>query len=140
MNLKKLGAALAVAACGWMLLGSAVPATAADRYDHYDRYYGRSYYEGHDRAEARRRVIVRDRLIDLGDRTRLADRGGMISRHMAARIYDQLDDVRDFLRGERYLSDIEYDRRMRDLDHAEYDLRAARGGRYGHYERSGYYR
>lgn len=120
---------------GVAALGAAAPAVHAD---HYDRYYGQRYYRGHDRDEIRRREILRDRLIDLADRIRLAEREGDISRSRANRLYDRLDDVRDFLRGDRHLSDSEFDRRADDLRDVARDLRDATGSRYGRYRSRSY--
>jgi hypothetical protein len=127
MTRRNLVAALGLAVLG---IGATAPAAHAD---HYDRYYGQRYYRGRDRDEIRRREILRDRLIDLGDRVRLAERQGDISRREADRLYRKLDYVRDFLRGDRNLSDSEFDRRADDLRDVARDLREQSGPRYGRY-------
>lgn len=113
MNLRTVGLAVLLAVGGGAICSA--PAHA----DHYDRYYGARYYRGRDSEEIRRRDILRSRMIDLGDRTRLAEREGDLSRRDAERVYEKLDDVRDFLRHDRYLEHDEFRRRMRDLDEAE---------------------
>lgn len=135
MTRRNLVFALMLGAAG---LGAAAPAVQAQRFEHYDRYYGQRYYRGRDRDEIRRRELLRDRLIDLADRVRLAEREGDISRSRAARLYDRLDDVRDFLRGDRHLSDSEFDRRSDDLRDVARDLRDATGSRYGRYRSRSY--
>lgn len=127
MTRRNLVAAIGLAVLG---IGAAAPAAHAD---HYDRYYGQRYYRGRDRDEIRRRVILRDRLIDLGDRVRLAERQGDISRREADRLYRKLDYVRDFLRGDRHLTDSEFDRRADDLRDVARELREESGPRYGSY-------
>jgi len=116
-------------------LGAAVPAVQAD---HYDRYYGQRYYRGHDRDDIRQRSLLRERLIDLADRIRLAERTGDISRSRANRLYERLDDVRDFLRSDRNLTDSEFNRRADDLRDVARDLREATGSRYGRYHSHSY--
>lgn len=123
-----------VGALGLAVLGIGVAAPAAEAQGlHYDRYYGQRYYRGRDRDEIRRREILRDRLIDLGDRIRLAERTGDLDRRQANRLYDRLDRVRDFLRGDRHLSDAEFDRRSDDLRDVAQDLRQWSGSRYSRY-------
>ncbi len=90
---------------------------------HDDRYRDYGYYRGRDRYEVRQREALRGRLFDLADRVRLAEREGAISRREADNFYRRLDRVRDFLRDDRYLTDSEYDRRMRDLLDIHDDLR-----------------
>ena len=124
-------------ALGLAVLGIGATAPAAHA-DHYDRYYGQRYYRGRDRDEIRRREILRDRLIDLGDRIRLAERQGDLSRRQANRLYDELDDVRDFLRGDRHLTDSEFDRRADDLRDVARDLRQWSGSRYSRYRSHDY--
>lgn len=119
-------------------LGAVAPAAQAQRYEHYDRYYGQRYYRGRDSADIRRREILRERLIDLADRIRLAEREGDISRSRANRLYERLDNVRDFLRGDRYLSDAEFDRRSDDLRDVARDLRENTGNRYSRYRSRSY--
>jgi len=119
-------------------LGAVAPAAQAQRYEHYDRYYGQRYYRGRDSSEIRRRELLRERLIDLADRIRLAEREGDISRSRANRLYERLDDVRDFLRGDRHLSDSEFDRRSDDLRDVARDLRDATGSRYSRYRSRSY--
>lgn len=117
---------LAVAAA----MGIVAPASArVDRYDGY-RY---EYYRGSDAPERHRRQILRDRMYDVADRVRLANRERDLSRRDADRVYDRLDTVRDFIRGDRYLSDSEFRRRMDDLDEVEDILRRAIGDRYRRY-------
>jgi len=129
MTRRNLVAALGLAVLG---VGAAAPVVQAQGL-HYDRYYGQRYYRGGDRDEIRRREILRDRLIDLADRIRLAERQGDLSRRQANRLYEKLDDVRDFLRGDRHLSDAEFDRRADDLRDVARDLRTGSGSRYGRY-------
>ncbi len=112
----RLGIALALAATAGL---AAAPAARAD---HNDRYYGYRYYRGRDRHEIERRAILRERLIALGDAVRFGERDGCLTRREADRLYDRLDRVRDFLRDDRYLTDSEFRRRMRDLDDVEEDL------------------
>ena len=125
---------------GLMCVGGATLATPAQA-EHYDRYYGQRYYRGRDRDDIRRREILRNKLIDLGDRVRLAEREHRISRDRARDLYDDLDDVRDFLREDRHLSDSEFERRMDDLNDVAEDLRDYSRGhgrryrdRYGRYD------
>jgi hypothetical protein len=113
-------------------------AAHADRYD----YRSHRYYYGRDGDERRRREILRFRLFEIADRLRLAERNGDIAPRRAAQLCDRLDDVRDFLRGDRYLTDSEFDRRRRDLNDIEDDFRDAirdrrRNSRY--YDRDRYY-
>ncbi|MGV3724866.1 MAG: hypothetical protein ACO1SX_28535, partial [Actinomycetota bacterium] len=84
------------------------------------------------------RAILRDRLIDLGDRVRLAERQGDLSRREADRLYRKLDYVRDFLRGDRHLTDSEFDRRSDDLRDVARELREHSGPRYGRYRSRDY--
>src|SRR5438045_5815365 len=109
MRLRTLAAALALAAA-CSTVGAAAPARA----DRYDSYSDSRYHEGRDRAEARRRGILEDRLNGLSDRTRLAERQGELSRRTAEHVYRDLDRVRDFVRGDHYLSESEFGRRMED--------------------------
>lgn len=126
-----------VVALGLGVLGLGATALPA-RADHYDRYYGQRYYRGRNPEEVRRRAILRDRLIDLGDRVRLAERHGDISRRQADRLYDRLDRVRDFLRHDSYLTDSEFDRRADDLRDVARDLREWCGSRYSRYRSRDY--
>jgi hypothetical protein len=119
-------------------VGAVAPAAYAQRYDHYDRYYGQRYYRGRDRDDIYRRGILRDRLIDLGDRIRLAEREGALSRRRANDLYRDLDDVRDFLRDDRNLTQSEFERRSDDLRDVARDLRQAMGSRYDRYRSSSY--
>jgi hypothetical protein len=139
MKLSRLVFGLMAAVMGWTILAAA-PA-GADAF--YDRYRGARYYRGRDRDDIRRREILRSHMFDLADRIRLADREGVISRRKADDLFEDLDDVRDFLRGDRYLTDSEFDRRRDDLRDIEDDLRDAyrrRGGRYDRYDRYDRYR
>ena len=103
------------------------PVAQADHFDdRYDVYRSARYFRGRDGAEIRRRAIVRGRMMDLADRVRLAARQGDLSRRETDRLYDKLDDVRDFLRGDRYLTESEFHRRMNDLDDIAHDLRRDR--------------
>jgi hypothetical protein len=104
------------------------PVAQARDFDRYETYRSTRYYRGRDGSEVRRREIVRSRMMDLADRARLAARQGDLSRREVDRIYDRLDDVRDFLRGDRYLTESEFRRRMDDLDDVSRDLRDYRGG------------
>lgn len=112
-----------------------------DPYDRYDRYgrpdrwdYRRyTYFRGRDRDEIRRREALRFRMFDLAERIRMAEREGLISRRRANDLYDDLDDVRDFLRNDRNLTRSEFERRRDDLDDIADDLRDSyrrRGGRF----------
>lgn len=113
---------------GLVCVGGATTAIPAQA-DHNPRYYGQRYYRGRDRDDIRRREILRNKLIDLGDRVRLAERSNRISRDRARDLYEDLDDVRDFLREDRNLSDSEFDRRMDDLEEVAEDLRDHSRGR-----------
>ena len=117
MRLKNLALALGLATFGWMMVAPPAQAQLGDRYN------GRRYYSGGNRDEVRRRMILRERLLDLGDRVRLAERQRALSRHDASELYEDLDDVRDFLMDDRHLTDSEYDRRMDDLDDVEEEFR-----------------
>jgi hypothetical protein len=127
MKLFKIGLA---AVLSLVALGAAVPEAAAQS---FDRYRGYRYYDGRDRQEIRQRQILRSRMFDLADRIRLAEREGAITRRKANDLFDDLDDVRDFLRDDRHLSDSEFRRRMDDLDDVARDFREAlrRQGRRG---------
>ena len=70
-------------------------------------------------------------MFDLSDRIRLAERERQISRGDAEHMFGRLDDVRDFLRHDRYLTDEEFDRRSRDLDSISRELRSERREGYG---------
>jgi hypothetical protein len=111
-----------------LVLGvSGIAAVAPSAYaQRFDRYSGGRYYRGRDRDEIHRRERLRERLIRVGDRVRLADRENDISNRERDRLYDRLDRVRDFLRGDSYVTNIEFDRRMRDLDEIERDIRVSR--------------
>ena len=135
MTRRNLVFALALGVVG---IGAAVPAAQAQRYEHYDRYYGQRYYRGRDRDDIRRREILRERLIDLGDRIRMAEREGAISRGRAGDFYRDLDDVRDFLRDDRNLTQSEFERRADDLRDVQNDLRRAMGSRYDRYRSHSY--
>jgi hypothetical protein len=135
MTRRNLVFALALGVFG---IGAAVPAAHAQRYDHYDRYYGQRYFRGHDRDDIRRREILRDRLIDLGDRVRLAEREGVLPRGRAGDLYRDLDDVRDFLRDDRHLTQSEFERRSDDLRDVARDLQRAAGSRYDRYRSRSY--
>jgi hypothetical protein len=138
--MKPLTRGLTGALLGLMCVGGATLATPAQA-DHNDRYYGQKYYRGRDRDDIRHREILRNKLVDLGDRVRMAERSNRISRERARDLYNDLDRVRDFLREDRHLSDSEFDRRMDDLNDVQRDLsehlrgRSGRGGysngRYG---------
>ncbi len=141
MKLQRLGPAVLLALVGLVSVG--VPAQAdhdRDRYDDRDRYgrsdrysgrYDRSsgyrtrnYPRGYDRPEVSRREILRNRLFSLSDRLRLAVREGDVNPRQADRLYDGLDRICDFLQNDRYLTDVEFSRRQRDLDNLEDDLRS----------------
>jgi hypothetical protein len=124
-----------------MVLGAAglttfAPAAHAD----FLRYRSYTYFRGRDSWEVRRREALRARLFDLASRVEAAERNRAISRRDAAEIFEDLDDVSDFLRHERYLTDSEYARRLDDLRDAERDLRdALRDHRGRYYDRDRYY-
>jgi hypothetical protein len=132
MKLRNFGLALVLAVAGFGVIAPA--AQARD----YDRYRDARFYRGRDRDEIRRRELLRDRLFETADRVRLAEREGDISRREADRLYRELDDVRDFLRNDRYLTETEFRRRMEDLDDVQRDFRNDRrsGRRYGRYDDS----
>ncbi len=90
--------------------------------DHYGSFFTGRFVRGRDGAEIRRREILRARMADLVERIQLADRHGVISRREAYELLDDLDDVRDFLRDDHYLTDSEFDRRMCDLDDVQRHL------------------
>jgi hypothetical protein len=118
-------------ALGVLGLGAAAPEARSDVFDRYRRHrYGR----GRDRDEIRRRTILREELFEIGDRVRLAERQRSISSREASRLYERLDDVRDFLREDRHLSESELRRRRDDLEEIEDDLRDAYRDR-RHYRR-----
>lgn len=120
MRLRSLGMALVAAVVGLCTLA---PVAQARDFDRYDTYRSTRYYRGHDGSEIRRREILRGRMMDLADRVRMASRQGDLSRRETDRLYDRLDDVRDFLRGDRNLSESEFRRRMDDLDDVARGLR-----------------
>lgn len=117
---------------GWLVVASSTPARA----DQYDRYYDSRYYRGRDSYEVRWRDLLRGRMLNLADRIRLAERERAISPGRARDMFEELDDVRDFLVHDHYLNEREFDRRMDDLDDVDRDLRDASGRRYGRYYRS----
>jgi hypothetical protein len=137
MNRRAFIGALALAGLG--LAGGATGASA----DHYDRWDYRRYhyFRGRDRDEIRQREYLRYRMFDIAERIRLGDREGDLGRNRAARFYDRLDDVRDFLRDDRHLSDSEFHRRRDDLEDIERDLREAlrRSSRYDRVYRDRFY-
>lgn len=134
----------------WLALGAAVvggtamiqPAEAQWRDRDYRTF---RYHRGRNTEEIRRREYLRDRMFDLADRIRLAVRERDLTSREADRLYDRLDDVRDFLRDDRNLSGAEFDRRRSDLNDIGTDLRrmvSRRNGRgrwyddrYGRYDR-----
>lgn len=146
MKLRHVGLAIAVSA---VAIAALAPAAQARSYDDdyyrggyrdsrdrdYRDYRSYRYFEGRDRPEVRRRQILRDRLFDLADRVRLSVRQGDISRREADYFYRRLDDVRDFLRHDRYLTDAEFDRRSDDLDRISRELRHERRDDYYRYRR-----
>jgi hypothetical protein len=121
-------------------LGLGVSAAPA-RADH-DDYRGYRYFRGRDREEIRQREFLRHKMFDLADCIRLALREGDLSRQRAHRFYERLDDVRDFLRDDRHLSDSEFGRRRDDLRDVGEDLRRAlrRADRYDRFYRDRDYR
>lgn len=132
MDRRKFLGALALAALG-LTAGAATPA-AAQQFGRWE-YQGYRYYDGRDSGERRRRDILRRRLFWMAERTRNAERQGFLSRGQAGRLYDDLDGVRDFLRNDRYLTESEFYRRMRDLDAVEDDLQDAFRRRNHRYDR-----
>ena len=120
MKLRTLGMALTLAVAGGAVLAPAAHA------DHFNRYFGYRYYSGRDSGEIHRREIMRSRLIDLGDRVREADRHDLVGRRDAERLFERLDDLREFLRHDHYLGHDEFRAWMRKLDRVEDDFRAAR--------------
>lgn len=133
MKLRSLGVALMAAVVALCTL--APVAQAGSPYDRYDTYRSTRYYRGRDGSEVRRREVLRGRMMDLADSIRLATRQGDLSRRDSDRLYDRLDNVRDFLRGDRNLTESEFRRRMDDLDDIRRDLREDRrdGRRDGRY-------
>jgi hypothetical protein len=75
--------------------------------------------------EGARRARLWERFIRLRSSVRTADRRGDISLKDADNFYNRLDKVGRFLRDDRHLSNHEYDRRRRDLDHVDRDLNRA---------------
>jgi hypothetical protein len=118
MKLRSLGLTLLLTTVGAGI--AAVPARA----DHYARYYEYRYYHGRDRDEIRRRDILHDRLIDIADRVRLAEREGDIGHRQARHVYDKLDDVRDLLHHDRYITEDEFHRWRDRLEDADHDFRS----------------
>ena len=116
MNLRNVVLALSLATVG---LAAAAPPAQAD-HPRYSRY---QYFRGRDRDDIRRREILRNQLFRLADRVSLAERQGRISRRKANELFRELDDVRDFLRDDRHLSDSEFDRRRDDLEDVARELR-----------------
>src|SRR6266568_8355971 len=75
--------------------------------------------------EGARRARLWERFIRLRSDVRTADRRGDISLKDADNFYNRLDKVGHFLRDDRHLSNHEYDRRRRELDHVDRDLHRA---------------
>jgi hypothetical protein len=119
------------------VVAAAAPASQADHdrgYRRDDYYRSSRYHRSYRNDEQRRRDLLRERLFDLSDRVRLADRQGRISSRDADRLFRRLDYVRDFLVSDHELSDREFRRRMDDLDNVAEDLRRE-FGRYRGYDR-----
>lgn len=142
MNRRNFLGALTLGGLGLTVVGASAAHAqygyGRDPYDRYDDRYddryrgGRNddpwdyrryrYFGGRDRDDIRRREALRFRLFSLADRLRLADRQGDIPRGRASDLRRRLDDVRDFLRDDRNLSEREFDRRRDDLDDIAEDL------------------
>src|SRR6266568_3920914 len=75
--------------------------------------------------EGARRARLWERFVRLRSDVRTADRRGDISLKDADNFYNRLDKVGRFVRDDRHLSNHEYDRRRRDLDHVDRDLHRA---------------
>ena len=118
MKLRNWILALGLAVFGWAVVA---PPAQADPRDYRDY----RYYRGRDRDEIRRREFLRDRLINLGDKVRIALRERAIGYRKADDLFEELDEVRDFLRNDSHLTEREFDRRMEDLDEVQGDLREA---------------
>jgi hypothetical protein len=80
--------------------------------------------------EGARRARLWERFVQLRSDVRTADRRRDLSLKDADDLYNRLDKVGHFLRDDRHLSNHEYDRRRRDLDNVERDLRRDVGHRY----------
>jgi hypothetical protein len=118
MKLRNWVLAAGLALFSWAVVA---PPAQADPRDYRDY----RYYAGRDRDESRRRDFLRDRMVNLGDKIRIALRERAIGYRKADDLYEKLDDVRDFLRNDRYLTESEFNRRMDDLDEVQGDLREA---------------
>lgn len=88
----------------------------------YRDYRTYRYFRGYGSDDIRRREALRNRMFDLADRIREAQRDGILGPRGADRLYDKLDDVADFLREDRHLTSSEFDRRRDDLDDIARDL------------------
>ncbi|MFN3649435.1 MAG: hypothetical protein ACK47B_07610 [Armatimonadota bacterium] len=120
----------------------AAPAAHAHGRDCDCRECDRRYRSGGYYRRDRHRSVLYGRMDALAQRIRLAERERAITRRQAEDLYDELDDVHDFLRNDRDLTESEFDRRMDDLDDVEEDLRrhgGSRGGRYYRRYDRGYY-
>jgi len=133
MKLSGLALAVALGATGCLGLAPAAQAGSSDRYRDRGYYRDYSYYRGRDRDESRRREVLRERVADLADRIRLAERERDISRSEADKFFRRLDDVRDFLRQDQNLTSSEFDRRSNILDDIMRDLRDERREARGRY-------
>jgi hypothetical protein len=80
--------------------------------------------------EGARRARLWERFVQLRSDVRTADRRRDISLKDADDLYNRLDKVGRFLRDDRHLSNHEYNRRRRDLDNVERDLRRDLDHRY----------
>ena len=75
--------------------------------------------------EGARRARLYEEFTRVRSDVRSADRRHDISGRDADHFYNRLDKVGHFLRDDRHLSNHEYDRRRRDLDHVDRDLHRA---------------
>jgi hypothetical protein len=136
MDRRKFLGGLVLGALG-LTAGAGAALADHDRWD-YRRF---RYHAGRDGDERRRREILKNRLFWMAERTRTAERENFLSRSKARELYNDLDDVRDFLRDDRYLTESEFRRRMDDLEDVEDDLQDAfrrRGRGYDRFHDSRY--
>jgi len=113
MNLRALVAGAVLSVVGLGVMAAPAQAQYRSRYDDY------RYYQGRDRFDIARRQALRSEFIRVARRVEDADRRGDISRSEANRLFDRLDNVRDFLRSDRNVSDSEFDRRRAELRRIE---------------------
>jgi hypothetical protein len=123
VNRKSTILALALTIMGGALLAPAAQARPRDRDYRNDRDYRYDRDYRNDRRSSGPRERLRERVFQLSDRIRLADRERRISPREADQLNRRLDRVRNFLRDDDNLSREEFERRMRDLDNIQDDLR-----------------